>query len=294
MGAYCMEKKELQKLIYSKIDELPTLPAVLPKLMSLMEDEKSGAAQVADTISSDPALTSKILKVSNSAYYGFSQEISSLKNAVPLLGFNMVRSLALSIGVINSMPSHKSSPHFSREGLWVHGLAVATVMQKLSKKFGQESSNDQHFVVGLLHDIGKLVLDLFFSELFHQALEETNSQGNMALHKAESNVIGFDHGEVGGMLLTRWKFPEAITVPIAVHHQTDIQKNAFASDIAMLRIADTLPQELGLGGGGNALIPEIHEADLKALAMTEKDLDEMRSFLEDSKDGIFALFSAMA
>ncbi len=289
-----MKKKELQTIIYSKIDELPTLPAVLPKLMSLMEDEKSGAAQVADTIASDPALTSKILKVSNSAYYGFSQEISSLKNAVPLLGFNMVRSLALSIGVINSIPSQKSSSHFSREGLWIHGLAVATVMQKLSKNFGLGSSNDQHFVVGLLHDIGKLVLDLFFSELFHQTLEEANNQENMALHEAESKVIGFNHGEVGGMLLTRWKFPEAITTPIKVHHRINIQKDAFAPDIAMLRIADTLPQELGLGGGGNSLVPEIHEADLKTLAMTEKDLDDMRSFLEDSKDGIFELFSAMS
>jgi len=289
-----MEKEELQKIIYSKIDELPTLPAVLPKLMRLMDDEKSGAAQVADAISSDPALTSKILKVSNSAYYGFSQEISSLKNAIPLLGFNMVRSLALSIGVINSIPSHKNSPHFSREGLWVHGLAVATVMQKLSKKFGQGGNNDQYFVVGLLHDIGKLVLDLFFSDLFHQALEEANSQENMALYEAERKVIGFDHGEIGGILLSRWKFPEAITAPIGAHHQTDRQKHAFASDIAMLRIADTLPQELGLGGGGNSVIPEIHEADLKTLAMAEKDLDDMRSFLEDSKEGIFALFNAMA
>ncbi len=289
-----MKKTELKKIIYSKIDELPTLPAVLPKLMSQMEDERSGAEQVADTISSDPALTSKILKVSNSAYYGFSQEISSLKNAIPLLGFNMVRSLAMSIGVISSIPSHKNSSPFSREGLWVHGLAVATVMQKLSKKFGQESSNDQHFVVGLLHDIGKLVLDLFLSELFDQALEEATSQENMALYEAESNIIGFDHGEVGGILLKRWKFPEAITAPIAVHHQTDILQDSFASDIAMLRIADTLPQELGLGGGGNSLVPKIHEADLKTLAMTEKDLDDMRSFLEDSKDGIVALFSAIS
>jgi len=95
-----MEKNELQAKIYSKIEELPTLPVVLPRLLSLTADEKAGAAHLADAISSDPALTSKILKVSNSAYYGFSQEISSLERAIPLLGFNMVRSLALSISVI--------------------------------------------------------------------------------------------------------------------------------------------------------------------------------------------------
>ena len=288
-----MEKDELKTKIYAKVDELPTLPAVLPKLMGLMEDEKSSAGQVADTISKDPALTSKILKVANSAYYGFSQEVSTLEKAVPLLGYNMVRSLALSIGVIDSLPYGKSSANFSREGLWVHGLAVATVMHELGRRLGGSQENDQFFVVGLLHDIGKFVLDLFFSELFHKALEEAHSREDLALYAAENEIIGFDHGEVGGMLLTRWRFPEAISKPIALHHQAVLSDNQYAADVAMLRIADALPQEISLGGGGNPVIPEISEADLKQLKMTEEDLQDMRSYLINSKDGIHALFSSM-
>jgi len=288
-----MEKNELKTKIYAKVDELPTLPAVLPKLMGLMENEKSSAGQIADTISKDPALTSKILKVANSAYYGFSQEVSTLEKAVPLLGYNMVRSLALSIGVIDSLPYSKSSANFSREGLWVHGLAAATVMHALGKRLGGGENNDQYFVVGLLHDIGKFVLDLFFSELFHRALEEAHRRGNMALYIAENEIIGFDHGEVGGMLLTRWRFPETISKPITFHHHTVLPDDVYSSDVAMLRIADALPQEIGLGGGGNPVIPEISEADLKQLKMTEQDLQDMRSYLINSKDGIHALFSSM-
>ena len=288
-----MEKNELKTKIYAKVDELPTLPAVLPKLMGLMENEKSSAGQVADTIFKDPALTSKILKVANSAYYGFSQEISTLNKAVPLLGYNMVRSFALSIGVIDSLPYGKNSASFSREGLWVHGLAVATVMHELGRKFGERENNEQFFVVGLLHDIGKLVLDLFFSELFHKALEEAHSRENIALYEAENKIIGFDHGEVGGMLLTRWQFPEAIIKPVTFHHHTVLPDDVYSADVAMLRIADALPQELGLGGGGNPVIPEIFEADLKRLKMTEQDLQDMRSYLISSKDGIHALFSSM-
>lgn len=290
-----MEINDLKTKIYSKIDELPTLPTVLPKLLSLMESEKSSNTNIADTISSDPALTSKILKVANSAYYGFSQKISSLERAVTLLGYNMVKSLAMSIGVIDSLPTGKSSGNFSHEGLWVHGLAVATIMQKLGQKPGQgkDKDNEEYFIVGLLHDIGKFVLDLFFSELFHQALEIAHSRENMALYEAECKTVGFDHGEVGSILLTRWRFPESITIPIAFHHQKVLTENAYARDVAMLRIADTLPRELSMGGSGNPATPEIREPDLKTLLMTEQDLEDMRSYLEDSEDRIRALFSAM-
>jgi HD-like signal output (HDOD) protein len=115
-----MEKDKLREKIYSKIDEIPTLPIVIPKLLSLIESDKSNVADIADAISRDPALTSKILKVANSAYYGFSQGISSLEKAVSLLGFNMVQSLALSIGVLRSLPAGKISTHFSQKGLWIH------------------------------------------------------------------------------------------------------------------------------------------------------------------------------
>ena len=289
-----MDKNELRTKIYSKIDELPTLPAVLPKLLGLMESDRSNASDITDAISSDPALTSKILKVANSAYYGFSQEISDLEKAVVLLGFNMVKSLALSIGVIHSLPSGKKSPNFSQEGLWIHSLAVATVMQEFGKRYGKADDNGYLFIIGLLHDIGKVVLDQFFSDLFQQALEEAQNLGKAELHVSERRVIGFDHGEIAAMLLTRWRFPEVISNPIAVHHQTEIPEGTSANDVAMLRIADVLPQELGLGEEGNPVPPEIYEADLNALEIKEKELEDMRAYLNGVKDGIYALFSAMS
>ncbi|MBE9545926.1 MAG: HDOD domain-containing protein [Proteobacteria bacterium] len=289
-----MEKKELRAKIYSKIDELPTLPAVIPKLLSLTESDRSNASDVTDVIFRDPALTSKILKVANSAYYGFSQEISNLERAVALLGFNMVKSLALSIGVIHSLPSGKKSLNFSQEGLWIHSLAVATVMQEFGERFGKGDDKGHLFIIGLLHDIGKIVLDQFFSELFQQVLEETHNRGKAELYMAERRVIGFDHGEVGAMLLTRWRFPDMISNPIEFHHQTEIPEGTDANDVAILRIANVLPQELGLGDEGNPVSPEIDEEDLKILKMKEKELEDMRAYLHGARDGIYSLFSAMS
>ena len=288
-----MEKDDVLKKIYSKIDEIPTLPAVIPKLLSVMESDRTNASDIAKTISSDPALSSKILKVANSAYYGFSQEIFNLKLAMPLLGHNMVKSLALSIGVIQSLPSGRRSPNFSDKGLWVHSLAVATLMQELGKRLRKEGNAEHLFIIGLLHDIGKIVLNQYFGELFQEALEEVHNEGIAGLHIAESRLIGFDHGKIGAMLLTRWKFPEVISRSIAVHHQIEAPEGTNGRDVAMLRVANALPQELGLGQDGNPVPPAISRQDLNVLQIGENEIEEMRTYLVGVKDDIHTLFDAM-
>ncbi|MCD6294776.1 MAG: HDOD domain-containing protein [Deltaproteobacteria bacterium] len=288
-----MEKNDVLRRIYSKIDEIPTLPAVVPKLLSVMENDGADASDIAGTISTDPALSSKILKVANSAYYGFSQEILSLKLAMPLLGHNMVKSLALSIGVIHSLPSDKKSPNFSDKGLWVHGLAVATLMQELGKRFRNGGNAEHFFITGLLHDIGKVVLNQYFNDLFQEALAEVHNERTAGLHIAESKLIGFDHGEIGAMLLTRWKFPDVISSSIAAHHQTKTPEGTNGRDVAMLRVANALPQELGLGQDGNPVPPAISEQDLKVLEIGKNEIEEMRAYLVGVKDEIYALFDAM-
>lgn len=288
-----MEKDVVLRKIYSKIDEIPTLPAVVPKLLSVMERDGTNASDIANTISTDPALTSKILKIANSAYYGFSQEILSLKLAMPLLGQNMVKSLALSIGVIQSLPSDRKSPNFSDKGLWVHSLAVATLMQELGKRFRKEGNSEHFFIIGLLHDIGKVVLNQYFRDIFQEALAEVHNEGIAGLHIAERRLIGFDHGEIGAILLTRWKFPDVISSSIAAHHQIEAPEGANVCDIAMLRVANALPQELALGQDGNPVPPAISRQDLKVLEIGENEIEEMRAYLVGVKDGIYALFDAM-
>jgi putative nucleotidyltransferase with HDIG domain len=288
-----MENDILRIKIYSKIDELPTLPMVLPKLLNLMESSRSDASDIAEAVSHDPALTSKILKVANSAYYGFSQEISTLQRAVPLLGFNMVRSLALSIGVMNSLPASKSSSDFSIDGLWIHSLAVATAIRELSTRLGKQDENESLFVIGLLHDIGKVVLNLFFSEKFANALEEAKESSRHELHMAERRIIGLDHGEVGGMLLTRWRFPEVIRNPIACHHHTELPEEVSPFDVAVLKIANAVSQEVGLGVEGNPVPPEIDDEDLEITGIDATILEDIKVYLRDAEETINELFSAM-
>lgn len=288
-----MHKDELRTTIYSKIEELPTLPSALPRVIHRMENERVNASQVADIIAGDPALTSKLLKAANSAYYGFPQKIDTLERAIALLGFNMVRSLALSIGIMHSLPSAPPSSHFSEEGLWTHSLAVAGAMERLGRKARPGEARDHLFVVGLLHDIGKVVLIEFFRESFLQALEETQRPETALLHEAERGLFGFDHGEIGAMLLTRWKIPPVITGPIGVHHRRNFPEGVDEADVALLRISDALCRNIDLGEGGNLTPIDVPGEDMKVLGVGEKELEDVKEHLEGSREAIEGFFKAM-
>lgn len=287
-----MERNELHKKIYSKIDELPTLPDVIPRLLSLMDNANSNAADVTEAISRDPALTSKVLKVANSAYYGFPQGINDLDRAVALLGFNMVKSLALSMGVIGSMPSNQKSKNFSLKDLWLHSVAVATLMKEMGNKYGGQGNSEEFFIIGLLHDIGMIVLDQFFNDLFQQVYEEYTGLDKTEIYLAERKLIGFDHGEIGGILLKRWKFPDTISEPISLHH-AESSEDSGSVGIAMLRVADAVSHTLDHGIEKDELGPSIRDEDREKLNLEEKDIKEIENMLQKEKEGIYAFFNAM-
>jgi len=289
-----MKREELKAKIYARIDELPTLPTVVHKLLGLMENPKTGAQDIREAVSHDAALTAKMLKVANSAYYGFPQEISDLERAVALLGFNMVKSLAVSVGVINSMPDSKGPSAFSREGLWIHSLAVGTGMKVLAEQCSRKKEGESLFIVGLLHDVGKILLDQFFPDYFTRSVENIRTKEGVFLYQEEREVIGFDHGEIGGMLLERWKFPEAIRSSIAFHHYDDLPDDVDESHVSLLRIADAAAQELDLGNSGNVSAPPVDEGDLDRVGVDLNGYQYLKKRLEGAREGIVGFFGLIS
>ncbi len=286
-----MEKDRLRSVIYTRIDELPTLPAVVPRILSLMEDPGADARKITEAISNDPAMTSKILKVANSAYYGFPQKITSLERAVALLGFNMVKSLALSVGVIRSLPSPALSGLFDIGNLWMHSLAVATAMRALAEDLGKDNDIESLFIVGLLHDLGKVLLAEFFPEEFARALEGSDS--DTPLDQSERNVIGMDHGQVGGMLLSRWKFPQPIVTAVSTHHVPGNQCTEWVEERAILLMADSLAREIGIGDSGNKCGPAVPPDCTEVTGVEQQSLDKARRELSNAREGIEGFFEAL-
>lgn len=288
-----MNVDELKKSIYARIDELPALPAVTVKLLELLEDSDSDVSQLTDVIGRDPALASKLLKVANSAYYGFSGEISTIDRAVALLGLNMVKSLALSLGVMAALPQGKANGRLSLGGLWLHSVAVAAVCKELADRLEPGVDHDHIFVVGLLHDVGKILLLHFFKEPFLEALAQTNQEDGPPLYVSEQHVIGLDHGQVGAMLLKRWKFPRQVVAPILGHHLHAKAGPDLSRDVALIRVANAITQQLGVGTDGNIIPPPVEPDDLSILGMKVEELVSLEEFVRASEEDINHFFGAM-
>lgn len=289
-----MYADEIKKIINTKIDEIPTLPVVIPKLLQMMEDSKSDVDKISEVISNDPALTSKILKVANSAYYGFSKKISEIDRAVAILGFNMVKSLAVSLGVMKSVKRKniKTSKLFSEESLWIHSIAVATVLKKIIKD-NNFKKKEYLFITGLLHDIGKVVFDQFFDEKYIKLIEESESESTMELAKKEREIFGMDHGEIGALLLKKWKFPEEIIKTIAMHHYEDSTNPESKKDISIIRIADSLCQQFFYEENSDEILAQISEKDLDVSGLSKEYIKSLETYLETSKEKIYSFFSSI-
>ena len=157
------EKQILQKL--DRIREIPTLPSIVFELNKQLQDPDASVARISQTIEKDQAMALKILKLVNSAFYGFQSKISDIRNAVVLLGFNAVRNAIVSLAVIEAFGKNNRLKDFDITDFWKHSLAVAVTSKSISVK-SRTNSPDNCFVGGLLHDVGKVILAQYFQELF--------------------------------------------------------------------------------------------------------------------------------
>lgn len=286
-----MDKATLRNKIYSKIDELPTLPSTVTRLLALFEEKRSNTSLITEVIRKDPSLAAKILKVANSAYYGFSKKISDLERAVALLGFNMVKSLAVSIGVMKSLPS-KNKTSISGKELWLHSVAVAIMMREMGKRLYNEKDSEHLFILGLLHDVGLVVYDQFFSENFQEVINEAQFADRKDLYRIEQRLIGLDHGEAGGMLLTRWNFPSIISQSVTRHHHS-LLKEDLTKEISLLKLGDMISH---FDTQAETKIDKPDEEPgvvLQYLEVGERFVNEMLDFRESVKDEISSFFNSI-
>jgi len=204
--------------IISDIENLPTPPVVYTRINEAITDPNTSAYQIASIISEDPAMSAKILRLSNSAFYGCSREITSIKQATITVGLEAIRSIILSTSVFNAF---NSQPHLAQfqEDFWRHSLATATACRVLTWKLSSEwiRNVDRAFSVGLLHDIGKLVMVTYMPQEWEKILPVL-TKGESPAFIIERDILGYTHAEVGAALAKRWNLPEFIQDALAFHH----------------------------------------------------------------------------
>ena len=235
------------KTVVDRIEELPTLPQVAAKIMRLIDDPNSSAQDVHRVMSRDPALAGKMLKLVNSAFYGLPHKVSNLNQAIVLLGFNTIKSLALSVSVFGVFGKGKGSTKFDRDRFWRHAVGSACIYRVLARK-GKAVDPETAFVAGLLHDIGKLVLDQYAAPELAKILEEAEFR-KCAFVEAERSLFGTDHSAIGGWLAEKWGFPEVLMHWVRDHHQAGLEVQQ--PSIAISVFADYLCKVKGIAASGS-------------------------------------------
>jgi putative nucleotidyltransferase with HDIG domain len=206
--------------LLDRVDDLPPLPAVAAKVMHMAEDDRTSAMDLAQVLATDQALTAKLIRISNSAYYGFARRISTVREAVVMLGFKQVRQVSVGASMMNAFKRHGVNDGFDLDLFWGHSVAVAVASEALAKKTLGAKPEDA-FTAGILHDIGRLVLRQVMPEEFAHAVAIARS-GELSLHDAELEVTGYAHDEIGQALGERWKFPGHLVDAVRCHHDDSL------------------------------------------------------------------------
>jgi len=216
--------------------QLPALPAHAYEVVELVDNPKSNAAQLARTISSDPALSAKVLRMANSPYYGFPKKISTIDFAIIVLGFDTLKEIVISISLMSTLQNNKDT-HLDLDVFWDHSLSSAILARKLARETGYRLPSEA-FIAGLLHDLGILVIHKYFHTDYikiHELIRDTETSPP----EAEQSILGATHADIGRWLAERWNLPAHLCEAIASHHTS----GSIADDnrlTALIHVADVI------------------------------------------------------
>lgn len=228
--------QSLEKLI-DRSGKLGSLPAIVYKVFEVMDDPKSTATNIGKVINDDPALTARLLKLVNSPFYGFTAKIDTVYRAVALIGHKELRSVVVAASAINVFDGIPSEL-VSMKDFWKRSLSTAVTARVLAA-FRRESQIERFFIAGLLHDIGSLLLYLKMPEEMSQALQLQKTD-RLELAKAEVEIMGFDHTEVGGGLLKKWNLPAQICGSVRYQLQPELAPEKEQSSAWLICLASQI------------------------------------------------------
>ncbi len=258
--------------VIKTLRDLPALPVVVIELLSNLDQEDANTHVLAEKVSRDQALTAKTLRLANSSFYGMQSKVTTIQQAIAILGFNSVRTLVTAAAVIGNF-SQSEHVAFDFKVFWRHSIATALCAKAMARHL--RVNQDHAFIVGLLHDIGRLVLVTrspahYVEVLAHQAAQDCY------MLEAERTVLGIDHAMVGRALAEHWKFPVLLQKAIDNHHTPDTSDAASLSSI--VHVADGIFPALDLSGDEQDLVPPVSLAAWTALGLEQEVL--MRVFRE--------------
>lgn len=250
-----------RKSLDKELQQLPSLSTIVMEVLQLLDQGDVDLPALMKTIGQDQALAARVLRVVNSPFYGFPNHIGSLKDAGMMLGVHSLRNIVTAAGIMGHFPLGKDES-FSRLSFWQHSIGTGVAAKVLARQCGLDQ--EVAFTAGLLHDIGKLVMAVYFPADFARVLAWRDEQ-DCLLKDAEKAVLDFDHTLVGVKVAKKWKLPELITT--AIHHHHTPASKPDAPLVALVHVADVLCRGLEIGNGGDSLIPKLDAQVMQHLGL---------------------------
>ncbi len=259
-----------------KIEDLPTLPVTANQILNLAKDPLFSIDKLKEILERDPAVSAKILSVANSAFFGFPLRTNMLGDAIMRIGFDNVRSIALGISLLTLLCDGRTTPDYKR--LFNHSLTVGLTARLITINFSSDISDDI-MIDGMLHDLGYLVLNRYFPEIFEEILNSL--EDSKSLIDAEKSVMNYTHSDAGFWLAEKWNLPETVLDTCLYHHAPSVAKRN-QKRASIIHIADYIVSRNILGPvKKNANYTLDHNA-IDILGISDSILTD----LEGSIDGI--------
>ena len=259
--------------IISGIDTLTPIPPVAAQIMALAEDENSSMFDIADLIIHDPSITASLLKICNSAYFGLSRQIESVRDAITLLGLDQIVELVLLNGTAANFRDEPDGYGLGEGELWHHAVLSAHVAKVLAKNHGLENKKHLIFTAALLKDIGKIIMGRFVAFSYEKINILVHSKG-YSFNEAEKEIIGMNHEELGAEVGKKWRFGDKLIYIIRNHHMTD-ETCRNDPETALVYLADIVCMMIGFGTSVDGLAYRFYSDVLNRMNLTEKDLQNV-------------------
>jgi len=268
-----MSEKPIIEKIMESVATFQGLPGNAAKVLSMLDDPEFEVSQIEETLRLDPELTANVLRLTNSAYFGFSEKIGSLKQAIVVLGSKKLIQLVMATCMSGLMSQKVKGYELDKGDLWRHSIAVSVVAEKLVEEIGV-TADPEIFTAALLHDIGKLLLGQHVEDY----LDAINDQvtGGKSFQTIERDVFGADHAEIGARILQNWSFPDNVVQAVRWHHEPDLapEQNTMTD---VVHAANVLCQMIGIGTGREGLQYEPAQGAVERLGLNAALLEKLAS-----------------
>jgi putative nucleotidyltransferase with HDIG domain len=260
--------------ILATIRSLPSFSQTVVQLGQLLRDDEAGPGEYEAVVQLDVALTANLLRMANSAYFGFSRKISSVREAITLLGARRLFELSAMAAVEAVVPPTLPGYGIDSGVYWCHSVAVAVLAERLAKE-RKLSVPALTFTSGLLHDIGKLVISSFLATRVDD-LRGSLQKNNQSLLECEREILGADHAQIGAELAQTWNLPEDVVRVIAYHHEPGrVDKDKGDVVVDLVHSADCLSHSLGFGADVGQLQRQVDESSIARLGLRHVDLERV-------------------